>query len=287
MIGYVERVVPEAGKATFALLKRTVAAFRAAGLSDWAAALTYYALLSVFPIVIALVSVVGIFGDPQSTTRAILEMVARVGPDSAVRTFSGPVRSLSSNHSGAGLALVLGLGAALWAASGYVGAFGRASAAIHGVEAQQPFLRQRAAQLLITFAMVLLIALVAVGLVMTGPLVRAVAEPIGVGDTALTVWSIAKWPVLALLFLLLLALLFRSSPGEHRGLITWGACTTLVVWLLASAAFALYVSNFGSYGKTYGALAGPIVLLVWLWLTNLAVLFGHQLDALRAGGGPA
>jgi membrane protein len=124
----------------------------------------------------------------------------------------------------------------------------------------------------------------ALGLALTGPIVDAVADPIGVSDTAVTVWNIGKWPILAGVFILLLAVLYYASPNVKQRGFTWvtpGSAVALVGWIVASVGFAFYVANFGSYNKTYGTLAGVAVLLIWLWITNLAILFGHQLNAER------
>jgi membrane protein len=274
----------EAKTGWFATLRRTATEFSEDNLSDWAAALTYYGLLSLFPALIALVSVVGVIGDPQSTTRTITDIVTRIGPESAAQTFSGPIESITSNQSRAGIALVVGLLVALWSASGYVGAFMRASNVIYETPEGRPIWKLRPLQLLVTLAMVILLALVALGLVLTGPIVDAVAEPIGLSSTATTIWDIAKWPVLAALFVTMISILYYASPNvKLRGFkwVTPGSIVALVVWVLASAGFAFYVSNFGSYDKTYGALAGMVVLLIWLWITNLAILFGHELNAER------
>ena len=267
-----------------ATLKRTFTKFRDDNLSDWAAALTYYGLLSLFPALIALVSLVGLVGDPQETTETLTEIVASLGPESAVDTFSGPIESLASNRGTAGFAFVLGLAVALWAASGYVGAFMRASNTIYEVVEGRPFWKLRPLQLLVTLVMVLLAAIVALGVVMSGPVVAAVAEPIGLSDAAVTAWDIAKWPVLVALVIAMLAILYYASPNARvRGFrwVTPGSLVAVAVWALASAAFALYVANFGSYDKTYGTLGGLVALLVWFWITNLAILFGHQLNAVR------
>ena len=267
-----------------ATLKRTVTEFRDDNLSDWAAALTYYGLLALFPALLALVSLVGLFGDPKATTEKVTEVVTALGPESAVETFAGPIESITSNRSAAGLTLVIGLATALWSASAYVGAFIRASNVIYETPEGRPFWKLRPLQLLVTLTMILLIAVVALGLVLTGPVVEAVAEPFGLSDTAITIWDIAKWPVLALLFVTLIAVLYYASPNAKlRGFrwVTAGSLVAIAVWIVASAAFALYVANFGSYDKTYGTLGGLIVLLVWLWITNLAILFGHQLNAER------
>jgi len=268
----------------FATLKRTATEFSEDNLTDWAAALTYYGLLSLFPALIALVSLVGLFGDPKTTTSTITDIVTSIGPSSAADTFSEPIKSITSNRSAAGFAFVIGLAAALWSASGYVGAFMRASNVIYETPEGRPFWKLRPLQILVTVVMIILMAIVALGLVLTGPIVDAVAKPIGIGDTAVTIWNIAKWPVLAALFITMIAVLYYASPNvKLRGFkwVTPGSIVAIVIWIVASAAFAFYVANFGSYNKTYGTLGGVIVLLMWFWITNLAILFGHELNAER------
>jgi membrane protein len=253
-------------------------------LTDWAAALTYYGLLALFPALIAMVSLIGLVGDPRSTTSSLTEIITEIGPASAAETFSGPIESIASNQSAAGFAFVFGLALALWSASGYVGAFIRASNVIYETPEGRPFWKLRPLQLLVTLAMVIAIALLALALVLTGPVVDAVAGPIGIGDTAVSVWNVAKWPVMAVVFVLMVDLLYYASPNAKlRGFrwVTPGAVVAIVAWALASAAFALYVANFGSYDKTYGTLGGLVALLVWFWISNLAILFGHQLNAER------
>jgi len=267
---------------TFQILKRTATEFRDDNLTDWAAALTYYGLLSLFPALIAMVSLIGLFGDPQDTTETITEIVTEIGPESAADTFAGPVESIASDRGTAGVAFVLGVAVALWSASGYVGAFMRASNVIYETPEGRPFWKLRPLQIAVTVAMIAMTALLAVGLVLTGPVVDAVAGPIGLGDTAVTIWDIAKWPVMAALFVTMVSVLYYASPNAKlRGFrfVTPGSVVAIVVWALASAGFALYVANFGSYDKTYGTLGGLIALLVWLWLTNVSILFGHQLNA--------
>jgi membrane protein len=268
----------------FATLKRTATEFSEDNLTDWAAALTYYGLLSLFPALIALVSIVGLFGDPQSTTQKVTDIVTQIGPESAAETFSGPIESITSNRSAAGILFVVGLVVALWSASGYVGAFMRASNVIYETPEGRPFWKLRPLQMLVTLIMVLLLALLALALVLTGPLAEAVAEPLGIGDAAVTVWDIAKWPVMLAVVVVMIAVLHYASPNvKLRGFkwVTPGSIVAVVVWLIASAAFAFYVANFGSYDKTYGALGGVVAMLVWLWITNLALLFGHELNAER------
>ena len=267
-----------------ATLKRTATEFSEDKLTIWAAALTYYGLLSLFPALIAMVSLIGIFGDPRSTTESITEIIGEIGPASAVDTFAGPVRSLATNQSAAGFALVLGLLVALWSASAYVGAFIQASNVIYETPEGRPFWKLRPLQIAVTLAMIVMMALLAVGLVLTGPVVEAIANPIGLSDTAVAIWNIAKWPAMAAIFITMVSVLYYASPNvKLRGFrwVTPGSVVAFVAWAIASALFAFYVANFGSYDKTYGTLGGLVALLVWFWISNLAILFGHQLNAER------
>jgi membrane protein len=265
-----------------ATVKRTGIEFIEDEMTDKAAGLTYYALLSLFPALIALVSIVGLFADPQATTQKLTEIVGNLGPDTAVDTFKGPVESITSNRGSSAAALVISLALALFSASSYVGAFSRASNVIYETREGRPFWKLRPFQILVTLGMILILAVLALGLVMSGPIVNAVADPLGIGSTAITVWGIAKWPVMAVLAVLLIAVLYHTSPNVKPHGFRWftpGAAVALVVWIIASAGFAFYVSNFGSYNKTYGALSGFIILLIWFWISNLALLFGLQLNS--------
>jgi membrane protein len=268
----------------FSTLKRTLTEFQEDNLSDWAAALTYYGLLSLFPALIAMLSLIGIFGDPKTTTDTLTEIITEIGPASAAETFEGPIDSIVENQGAAGLAFIAGLAAALWSASGYVGAFTRASNIIYETPEGRPFWKLRPLQIVVTLAMIILMALLAIGLVVSGPVAEAIAGPVGLSSTAVDVWNIAKWPVMALIFIVMVNLLYYSTPNvKLRGFkwVTPGAVLAIVVWAIASALFAFYVANFGSYDKTYGTLGGLIVLLLWFWITNLAILFGHQMNAER------
>jgi membrane protein len=269
---------------TFATLRRTATEFMEDNLSDWAAALTYYGLLALFPALIAMVSLIGLVGDPKSTTSSLTEIITSIGPESAAETFSGPIESIASNQSAAGFAFVAGLAVALWSASGYVGAFMRASNIIYETPEGRSFWKLRPLQLLVTLAMIVLMTTLALGLVLTGPLVDAVAGPIGLSGTAVSIWNIAKWPVMVAIFIVMVNVLYYASPNvKLRGFkwVTAGSIVAIVVWAIASAAFAFYLANFGSYDKTYGTLGGLVALLVWFWISNLAILFGHQLNAER------
>lgn len=266
----------------FATLKRAVTEFMEDGMTDWAASLTYYGLLSLFPMLIALVSIIGLFADPQATTEKLTQIIENLGPDDATDTIAGPIENLTANRGASGFAFVSGLAVSLWAASGYIGAFGRASNVVYETREGRPFWKLKPLQLGVTLAMILILALLAVGLVMTGPVVRAVAEPLGIGSTAVDVWNIAKWPVMIALVLVMFAVLFHFSPNVSVGPVRWvtpGAIVALVIWVLASAGFAFYVGNFGSYNETYGALGGFVVLLVWFWISNMALLLGLELNS--------
>jgi membrane protein len=265
-----------------AVLRRTVTEFQDDQLTDRAAALTYYAVLSIFPALIALVSIVGLVGDPRTTTDSLTEIVETLGPSSAAETFQGPIEQLTSNRGTAGILLIVGIATAIWTASGYIGAFARASNAIYEVEEGRPFWKLRPLQLAITLAMVLLLALVLVALVVTGPVASAVGDAIGLGDAAVTAWDIAKWPVLLVVVLVMFAVLYYLSPNVKLPGMRWitpGSIVALVLWIVASALFAFYVANFGSYDKTYGTLGGVVTFLVWLWIGNIAVLLGVELNA--------
>jgi membrane protein len=265
-------------------LKRTFTEFTEDELTDRAAALTYYGVLSIFPALIALVSIVGLVFDPARITKALTDVVGSVGPASAVETFKGPIETITKSSGTAGIMLVVGIAAALWTASGYVGAFMRAANVIYEVEEGRSIVKLRPLQMLVTLALVLLLALVLVALVLTGPLAEAVGSAVGVGSAAVTAWDIAKWPVLLAVVVVMIALLYYASPNAKlRGVksILPGAAVAVFVWLVASAAFAFYVANFGSYDKTYGALGGVVIFLVWAWLTNVAILLGAQLNAER------
>src|SRR5919106_799629 len=172
--------------------------------------------------------------------------------------------------------------AALWSASGYVGAFTRASNAIYSVQEDRPIWKRRPLELLITVILVCVLTLVLLGLVVGGPVADAIGDELGIGETALQVWSIAKWPLLFGVVVLVLALLYRVAPNaSHMGLrwILPGSLLATLLWIVASAGFSSYVSHFGSYSNTYGGLAAVVVFLIWLWLTNVAVLFGAQFAA--------
>lgn len=263
------------------VLRRTVREFRHDHCTDWAAALTYYSVLSIFPGTIVLVSLLGLFGSAE-TANTLLDVVRGVAPDSAVETVEQPLRRTISRHGTAGAFLGFGLLLALWSASGYVGAFCRASNVIYEVDEGRPFWKLRPLQVLVTIITVLLTALVAVALVVTGPLAESVGAALGVGTLAVTLWSTLKWPALALMVSVIFSILYYAAPNVRQPRFRWltpGGALALLIWVVASLGFGFYVANFGAYDKTYGTLGAVIVFIVWLWVSNLAILFGAEFDA--------
>ena len=264
------------------VVKRTANEFRDDNLTDWAAALTYYAVLAMFPGLIVLVALIGLLGQYPQTTNALLDIVGQVGPASAVDTFRAPIEGVVKSKGGAGALLGFGLLGALWSASGYIGAFIRASNAIYEKEEGRPFWKLRPLQLAVTLVMVILLAVVAIGIVVTGPLAEAVGDVIGLGSEAVTIWSLAKWPVLLLIVMAMVAMLYYVAPNVKQPRMRWvspGGIVAVLIWIAASVGFGFYVANFGSYNATYGSLGGVVIFLMWLWLTNIALLFGAEFDA--------
>src|SRR5829696_584145 len=266
---------------TFYVVRKTAREFQHDQCTDLAAALTYYAVLSLFPAVLVVVSLFGVFGQGRRTTDAVLDIVSDLAPPSAVDTLRPTIQQLVDSPS-AGFTLVLGILTALWSASGYVGAFGRAMNRIYEVGEGRPVWKLRPLQLVLTLAGLIMVAAVGFMLAVSGPVAEAIGNAIGVGEVALTLWNVLRWPVILLLVVVAVAVLYYATPNVQQPKFRWisvGAALAIVVWILASVGFGIYVANFGSYNKTYGALAGVIVFLLWLWITNLALLFGAELDA--------
>lgn len=261
--------------------RRTVREFSSDRCTDLAAALTYYAVLSLFPALVALVSLPAVVGQGQQTTDALMGVVDDLMPASVAGDVRGPIEQLTAAPA-AGVALIIGLAVALWSASNYVNAFSRAMNVIYEVEEGRPFWKLRPLMLLITLVTMALVLAAAVLLVVSGPVARAVGDALGLGDVAVTAWNIAKWPLLAVVVVMIVALLYYATPNVKQPKFRWismGAFIAIVVWALGSAGFALYVVNFSNYDRMYGSLGGVIVFLLWLWLTNLALLFGAEFDA--------
>jgi membrane protein len=263
-----------------AVLKRTLSEFKRDELADRAAALTYYGVLALFPALLVLVSLLGIAG--KETTQTVLDNMQKLVPGAARDVLTNAVTQLQSSSGTGWVVAVVGLLAALWSASGYIAAFIRASNAVYDVPEGRPAWKVLPVRVGLTLVLMVLACASALIVVLSGGIARQIGTALGVGDTAMTVWSIAKWPVLVLLVTIMLALLYWAAPNaKGRGFkfVSLGSLLALLIWMLASAAFAFYVANFGSYNKTYGTLAGVIIFLVWLWITNLAILLGLEFDA--------
>jgi membrane protein len=260
-------------------LRRTAKGFREDNLSDLAAALTYYAVLSIFPGLLVLVSLLGLAG--QSTTQPLIDSVTRLAPGAVRQILTEAVTGLQRSR-GAGVIAILGLLGALWSASGYVGGFMRAANAVYEVPEGRPFWKTVPIRLGVTVVTTVLVAISALAVVVSGPLADRIGGFLGLKGITVTVFEIAKWPVLVLVVMLVLGLLYWASPNARPTGFRWispGILLAVLLWIVTSAGFAAYVAGFSSFNKTYGVLAGVIVFLVWLWLTNIAILLGLEFDA--------
>ena len=249
--------------------------------TDLAAALTYYGVLAIFPAVLALSAILGLVGQSEKSVQTVLDVISPLVSEDALGTIEPTLLELASSQT-AGWALLFGAVLALWSASGYVGAFARAMNRIYEIGEGRPFWKLRPVMLLITLVAIVLVALVLLMLVVSGPLAQSIGDQIGVGDQAVQVWSIAKWPVMVLAVMMIVAILYYATPNVQQPKFRWisvGAVVAIVLWMIASAGFAFYVANFASYNKTYGSLAGVIIGLVFLWLTNVALLLGAEIDS--------
>lgn len=263
------------------VLRKTLREFSNDQCTDLAAALTYYSVLAVFPAAIALVSLLGVVGQAQSSVGTVLQVLQPLVSPSTLSTIKPSLEQIAQSQ-GAGPALVIGILGALWSASGYVSAFGRAMNRIYEIEEGRPFWKLRPVMLLVTLVAILLCALILVMLIVSGPLATSLGDQIGLGSQALLAWNIVKWPVMLAMVVLVVAILYYATPNVKQPRFRWmsvGAGVAIVIWVLASVGFAFYVASFGSYNKTYGALAGVVVLLLWIWLTNVALLFGAEVDS--------
>jgi membrane protein len=262
------------------VLKRTVTEFREDNLTDWAAALTYYSILAIFPALLVVVSILGLVG--QSATQPLIDNLETVAPGPAQEILTSAIRNLEQTRGAAGVLVVVALATAVWSASGYVGAFMRASNAIYDIEEGRPIYKTLPVRIALTLVLLVLLAVAAVGVVVTGGLAEKVGDLVGVGKTAVDVWQIAKWPVLLLVVSFMFALLYWGAPNVKHPRFHWvspGGLLAVIGWVIGSAAFAFYVANFGSYNKTYGALGGVIIFLIWLWVSNIMVLLGAEFNA--------
>ena len=280
MAGEPDQPTELGGRGWWHALKRSVTEFKEDNLTDWAAALTYYGVLAIFPALIVLVSVLGLVGE--SATQPLIDNLGTVAPGPAKEIFTSAIENLQGSQGAAGVLFIVGLLAALWSASGYVGAFMRASNAIYDMPEGRPVWKTLPVRVGLTIVLLTLLAVTTIAVVLTGGLAEKVGDLIGLGSTAVTVWNIAKWPVLLVVVSFMFALLYWAAPNVKQPGFRWvspGGVLAVIGWIIASLAFAFYVANFGSYNKTYGALAGPIVFLVWLWISNIMILMGAEFNA--------
>jgi membrane protein len=263
------------------ILKRTVKEFQDDNMTDWAAALTYYGTMSLFPMLLVLVALLGVVGQ-ESTINTMIDSLRNAGLTDVADSVQKPLTDIVTHKGGAGALLGVGLLASLWSASGYIGAFMRAMNAIYDVKEGRPFWKLRPLQIAITLGGVLVLSLVSIAVVVSGPIAKAVGTALGFGNEAVTVWGIVKWPVMLLVVMGMVAALYYIAPNVRQPRFRWvspGGIVAVLVWVVASLGFGFYVSNFGSYNKTYGTLGGVITFLVWLWISNIALLFGAELDS--------
>jgi membrane protein len=262
------------------VLKRTFKEYKADNLTDLAAALTYYGVLAIFPMLIVLISILGLIG--HSATQPLIENLGKVAPGPAREIFTSAIKNVQSGKGTAGILFIVGLAGGLWSASAYIAGFMRASNIVWDVAEGRPIWKTIPLRLAVTLVTVVLLTVSAVAVALTGGLAKQVGDVIGVGSSAVTIWDIAKWPVLVLVMSLMISILYYASPNvRHPGFrwITPGSVLAVLLWIVASAAFAFYVASFASYNKTYGALGGIVVFLVWLWITNTVILLGAELNA--------
>lgn len=266
--------------AIVAALKRTVKEFKEDNLTAWAAALTYYGVLSLFPAIIVLVAALGLFSD--TFTQSMLDNLAPFVPPTVNEILDSAVAGVQADDATPGVAFVVGLLLAFWSASGYVNAFIKASNVIHDVPEQRPFWKLIPVRVGVTGLTGVCAVVSALIIVLSGRLAELAGRALGVGPAAVNTWNVVKWPVLVLLVSVILAVLYYSAPNARLGGLRWvgpGGLLAVLCWMLISVGFALYVANFGSYNQTYGTLAGMIIFLVWLWLSNLAILLGAEVNA--------
>jgi len=264
------------------MLKRVVAEFKDDKITHWAAALTYYGVLSIFPALLALVAILGLIGS--SATQPLIDNLGAVAPGDAKNIIEGALQNAQRGN-GSGILFVVSLAGAIWAASGYISGFMDASNAIYDIEEGRSIWKKLPLRVGITVLMLILLTASALAVVLTGPIAEQAGNLFGVGSSAVAAWDIVKWPVLALIVSFMFALLYYAAPNvKQPGVksVVPGGAVAVLLWVLASALFAFYVASFGSYNKTYGAMGGVIVFLVWLWLTNIAILLGAEFNAERA-----
>lgn len=262
------------------LLRRTVHEFGQDGGIDVAAGLTFFAVLSVFPAALAIVSLIGIVGNGRATVDRLLALLSQVVPSAVTETLRQPLEGIATTST-ANITFVIGVLAALWSSSTFVSAFSRAMNRIYEIDEGRPYWKRKPAQLAVTILLLILILISAVIVVVSGPIFRTLGETIGIGTTAVAVWNVAKWPILTAIVVMLVAVLYATTPNIQQPRFRWlslGAILAIVLLAAASTGFGFYVSNFATYSHTFGALAGVIIFLVWVFLVNISLLLGAELN---------
>jgi membrane protein len=263
------------------ILRKTIREFTSDQCLDLAAALTYYGTLAIFPALLAFVSILGLVGDAQETTESLLGLLGSIVPENMLKSLEDPIARLTASPA-AGFTFVTGVVGALWSASGFVGAFGRAMNRIYAIQEGRPFWKLRPVTLLVTVVAIVVAVIAAVMVAISGPVAEGIGNALGLGEGVLVVWNIARWPVLAGLAVVVIAILYYATPNVQQPKFRWmslGALVALLVWVIASVGFGFYVANFSSYNETYGSIGGVIAFLLWVWISNIALLFGAEIDA--------
>ncbi|MGN6408963.1 MAG: YihY/virulence factor BrkB family protein [Curtobacterium sp.] len=261
-------------------LKKTLREFSSDQCTDLAASLTYYTVLALFPGLLAVVSILGLVSDPKKTIDTLLDVVNNIGGGQVAELLRDPIEGLVRSPA-APVTFIVGVVGALWSASGYVGAFGRAMNRIYNVREGRPIWKLRPTMLGVTLFTVILLVLGLLALV-SGPLARSFGDVIGLGDVAATVLSIVQWPILLVIAIIVVAVLYYWAPNVKQPKFRWvsgGSILAILILIVASVGFGFYVGNFSNYNATYGSLGGVIVFLLWIWITNNALLFGAEFDA--------
>ncbi|MBT0769607.1 YihY/virulence factor BrkB family protein [Kineosporia sp. J2-2] len=261
------------------VLRGSAREFSEDNLSDSAASLTYYGIQALFPGILVLVSLLGFLSD--DAIQELKDNLGEVVPGTFQSTINSILDQVGNKPGSAGFAFVLGLVTALWSSSGYIAAFMRASNVVYDIPEGRPIWKTLPTRVLTTLVMLVLILMAAVIVLFTGPLAQQAGDLLGLGDAAVTTWSIVKWPVLLLIMMLELAILYWAAPNAKQGFrwVTPGGILAVVLWLVASAGFGFYVANFSSYDATYGTFAGIVIFLIWMWISNLAILLGAEFNA--------
>ena len=264
------------------VIKRTVIAFYDNQMTHHAAALTYYGLMSLFPALLVAVSLLGLLGQYPETYDAIIGAIREVSPDATIDTFDSALRTALEHKGSAAVAFVVGLLVALYGTTGVLEAARRALNVAFEVENGRSFLQRKATDIVSSVVLMVLVLITLVLVFVGGGFAEAVFDLIGLGSTAEEVWAVARWPAAVATAMLVFSWVYYVTPDVEQRSFRWvtpGAAVGVAIWMLASAAFAFYLANLNDLNATYGSFGAALVLIFWLWLSNVAMLFGAQLNA--------